>query len=127
MASTYDILRALPGKGTDWPALRDALQAHYLEVYAQRHNGAEPWPGNTTDVWKAARGVRELRRAAMEAACFAVDTLSRKSTFLAPSEETLSWGGFLGGETLVWTDAEAEAAATAGVAAIIARVARGEG
>lgn len=119
MTSTYEIIRALPGKGTNWTGLVDALQAHYLAVYAQAHNGAEPWAKTSTDMWKAAKGVRELRRAAMEAANFAVDTLARKSTFLPPSPETLSWGGFLGGETIVWIDADAESAATAEIIELV--------
>ncbi len=119
MTSTYEMIKALPGKTTNWKNLAAALQSHYLAVYAQAHNGAEPWAGNTTDVWNAAKGVSQLRVACMEAANFAVGHAAQRSTFQGPSEETLSWGGFLGGSTLVWTDAEAQNAATAEIAKII--------
>ena len=120
MTSTYEMIRALPGKGTNWPALVAALTNHYLAVYAAKNDGAQPWGKTSVDVWTVAKGIRELRRAAMEAASFAVDEMSRRSSCHAPSPETLSWGGFLGGSTLVWTDEDAQAEATAQVAAIIA-------
>jgi hypothetical protein len=121
MTGTYEMIRALPAKGTNWRALLSALIENYLAEYAAKHNGAEPWGGNTTDVWNAARTVRDLRTAAMEAANFAVGLASQRSTYLAPTQETLSWGGFLGGETVVWKDADAQEAAIAHVAEIIKR------
>jgi len=120
MTSTYEMIRALPGKGTNWTALVAALTSNYLAAYAAKNNGAQPWGKTSVDVWTVAKGIRELRTAAMEAASFAVGEMSQRSTFQAPSPETLAWGGFLSGSTLVWTDSEAEAEATAQVAAIIA-------
>lgn len=123
MPSTYEMIRALPGKGTDWPRLVCALSDHYVRVYAETTGGAEPWPGNTTAEWAKAKGVREMRFAAMCAANSAVHQASTRSGFLPPSPQTLAEGGFLGGEALVWTDEAAEQAATAEVARIIARAA----
>ena len=120
MSNTYEMIRALPGKGTNWTALVAALTNNYLSVYAEKNGGQTPWKRNTIDVWNAAKGVRELRTAAMEAANFAVSEMSQRSTFQSPSPETLAWGGFLGGSTLVWTDDDAEAQATVKIAAIIA-------
>jgi hypothetical protein len=120
MASTYEMIKALPGKGTDWRRLASDLRDHYVSLYTANH-GVAPWGGGSLAQWDAAKGVRELRQAAMEAACFAVDEASRRSAFIAPSPETLEWGGFLGGSTEVWTDQDAERAATAEIAGIIAR------
>lgn len=125
MTSTYEMIKALPGKGTDWKRLNAALVENYLAVYAEAHNGAEPWAGTSTDVWNAAKGVRELREAAYQAATFAVHAAAQRSSFIPPSPETLSWGGFLGGTSCVWTDKDAEEAETAKIAAIIA--AKGQG
>lgn len=33
-----------------------------------------------------------------------IDNASIKSSFAPPTQETLEWGGFLGGEHLTWTD-----------------------
>lgn len=123
MTSTYEMIRALPGKSTNWVKLVGTLRGHYLAAYALAHNGAAPWAGNTTDIWDAAKGVRELRTAAMEMASFTVHAASIRSSFQAPSEETLSWGGFLGGSNLVWMDDDAAAQATAEIASIIKGVA----
>lgn len=119
MNGTYEMIKALPGKGTNWARLNAALRSHYLAVYAAKHNGAAPWAGNTTDAWDAAKGIGQLRTAAMEMANCAVHCSATRSSFSAPSQETLSWGGFLGGEVLVWNDNEAEAAAVAEIEAII--------
>lgn len=119
MVRTYEMLRAIPAKAVDWRALTDALTANYLAEYGAAHSGATPWSGNTTDQWAAAIGVRALRQAAMEAASFAVGSASQRSRFIPPSPETLSWGGFLGGETVVWTDDAAAESATERVAQII--------
>lgn len=120
MTGTYEMIRDLPGKGTNWPRLLDALTNHYVATYAATHNGAKPWAPNSLDLWAAAKGIRQMRLACMEAANFAVGNACLRSSRAAPSEETLSWGGFLGGETLVWTDKEAEARAVDEIAAIIA-------
>lgn len=117
--STYEMIKALPGKGANWQALVNALRDHYLSIYASKYNGKSPWPVNTTDIWNAAKGVRQLRESAMQAANYAVDEESSRSSFIPPSPETLQWGGFLGGEGLVWTDEGAEAEATARIAKII--------
>ena len=121
--STYEMIKALPGKGTNWRKLVDALSAEYVSAYKQKHDGAEPYAPHTTDEWAAAKGVREMRHAAMYAAACFVQHMSKRSSFIPPSEETLSWGGFLGGEHVSWTDEDAETAATARVAEIIAATA----
>ena len=119
---TYEMIKALPGKGTDWRALVDALSANYVTVYTAAKNQA-PWAATSTDEWAAAKGVRQLREAAMQAASWAVHAHAQRSNFLPPSEETLSWGGFMGGETVVWADDTAEAEAIEAVRKIIERVA----
>ncbi len=118
--STYEMLHALEGSTTNWNRLNAALTENFLKVYAGAHDGAEPWPGDTTDVWPKARGVRALRTAAMEIAQATVLAASTRCSLQGPSPETLSWGGFLGGTSLVWSDHEDERAATAVIAEIIA-------
>jgi hypothetical protein len=121
MASTetYEMIRALPMKGTNWKALSSALVVHYLAVYAEAHDGAAPWAGNTTDAWAMARTPTQLRTVAMEAANFAVGVMAQRSSFIPPSPETLSWGGFLGGEVVVYKDRDAESEVIAEVTEII--------
>jgi hypothetical protein len=121
MTSTYEMIKALPGKGTNWTKLNAALREHYLAIYAAKHNDAVPYEKTSTDVWDAAKGIRELRTAAMEMANSAVFEASIRNSFQGPSEETLSWGGFLGGSNLVWHDEEDDEQATAEIARIIAQ------
>ena len=118
MSGTYEMIKALPSKGTDWRRLVDALSDRYVAVYTAKH-GAAPYAPTSTDGWAAARTVRELRGAAMEAASFTVEAEAKRSTRIAPSPETLAWGGFLGGETVVWNDRDAEAEAIERVRQII--------
>jgi hypothetical protein len=49
-----------------------------------------------------------------------VQQRSTISTFIQPSQETLQWGGFLGGEHVVYTDEAAEHRAVAEVRDIVA-------
>jgi hypothetical protein len=119
--NTYEIIKALPGKTTNWRSLVDALSANYVAAYASKY-GAAPYAPTTTDEWANARTVRELRYAAMCAANAYVGFVAQQSSFIPPSPETLAWGGFLGGETVVWTDSDAETAATETVAHIIEAV-----
>ena len=119
--TTYEMIKALPGKSTNWRNLVDALSANYVAAYAARYNAA-PYAPTTTDEWANARTVRELRSAAMCAANVYVGFVAQQSSFIPPSPETLAWGGFLGGEPVVWTDRDAETAATETVALIIERV-----
>jgi hypothetical protein len=120
--STYEMIKALPGKTTNWRNLVDALSANYVSAYASRY-GAAPYAPTTTDEWANARTVRDLRYAAMCAANAYVGFVSQQSNFIPPSPETLACGGFLGGETVVWTDRDAETAAVETVAHIIEAIA----
>lgn len=119
MTSTYEIIKALPGKGTNWKRLVDALVNHYSAEYIRVNGCAERWTVNTLDMWNKAKGVREMRTAAMEAANFAVGLVDRRAVHIPASEETLSCGGFLGGETVIVREHEAEAEAIARIKEII--------
>jgi hypothetical protein len=122
--TTDEIIKALPAKGTPWRPLVDTLRDHYLAAYADRHNGATPWPPTTIDEWDGAKGVRELRQAAMMIATCFVHLRAVRSSFIPASPETVSWGGgLLGGDMVVYTDRDAEEAATQEVVAIIDGVA----
>lgn len=112
MTTTYEMIRALPGKGFDWAGFNAALRAKVVAA-----NAAMP---DTLVGWDAAKGMRQVRIAAMEMACFYVSKVSQRSNIIAPSSESRMWDSFEGGHHDVWTDASAEEAATAEVAAIIA-------
>ena len=117
MATTYEMIRALPAKGFDWSAFNAALRAEYvalvgrnIEAYCVQHALAE---------WDAAKGTRAVRGAAMEMACSIVSRKATRQNIIAPSDESRMWDSFEGGHNDVWTDANAEEAATAEVADLI--------
>jgi hypothetical protein len=117
MATTYEMIKALPAK-FDWTGFNTTLRAEYValvgrnvEAYCVR----EALAG-----WDAAKGVRQMRGAAMEMACSIVSRKATRSFRSAPTAETLAFDSFEGGVCEVWTDAEAEAAATQEIAELIA-------
>jgi len=111
MTTTYEMIRRLPAKGFDWASFNAALRAKVVSV-----NGAM---ADTLAAWDSAKGMRATRSAAMEMACFYVSKAAQRSNIIAPSEESRAWDSFEGGHIDVWTDAEAEEAATAEVAKLI--------
>lgn len=106
MSSTYEIIRDLPGKGYDWAGFCNALRAMYSGTFSQDQEARF-----------ARTGIRATRNAAMEMAVEIVMS-NTCSSFIAPSPETLSWGGCLGGETVVVRDREREEAATQAIAGL---------
>jgi hypothetical protein len=74
---------------------------------------------DSTFIYAGQKGIRADRSTAMEMACLIVHARSVRQKFIAPSEETLSWGGFLGGENSVWTDKDAEEAATVAIGDLV--------
>lgn len=109
--TTYEFIKALPGRGTNWGAILKALRAMYAEDGKVFNEARFLCAGET--------GVRAARSTAMEMAVSIVWARSRRIRFIPPSPETLTWGGFLGGENCVWTDKEAEEAAEVAVCAVI--------
>ena len=108
MATTYEMIKALPGK-SNWTAIHSALRIM---------NGGKNFY-NAAENLASEKGARNGREAAMWMACDLVARASTKSKFIPPSPETLSWGGFLGGEICVWTDEEIEQSTTDAVIAAI--------
>lgn len=104
MTSTYEIIKALNGKTTDWAGLNEALESRY-------HVDCGEFSKDQAARFSE-KGVRAARNAAMEMACAIVHKAATKSSFIPASEETKAWGGCLGGETVVWTDQDASEAAT---------------
>lgn len=107
MITTYEMIKALPGKGFDWMGFSAALRAAYRESCTLHHKV----PHSLVDA-NVAIGVRELRASAMCMAGSIVDFASKTSRFIKPSSETLAWGGILGGEYVVLTDKNAAQLAT---------------
>jgi hypothetical protein len=118
MTGTYEMIRALPAKGFDWTGFNAALRAIYVE---QTGRNIASWIAqNSLAGWDAAKGMREVRTAAMEMACCIVGNKSRRQNIIAPSQESAAWDSFEGGHNDVWTDAQAEEAATQEVATLAA-------
>lgn len=119
MASTYEMIKAIPAKGFDWTGFNAALRAEYVTLVG-RNIGAWCVQHVLTE-WDAAKGVRQMRGAAMEMACSIVSRKATRVNIIVPSQESAMWDSFEGGHHDVWTDSEAEESATAEVAAMIER------
>ena len=117
MASTYEMIRALPAKGFNWTGFNAALRAEYVAIVGR--NVEAYCVRRSLNEWDAAKGVRQMRGAAMEMACSIVSHKATRSNIIAPSEESRMWDSFEGGHHDVWTDADAEESATAEVAGLI--------
>lgn len=111
MTSTYEMIRTLPAKGFDWATFNATLRSKVVAA-----NAAMP---HTLEGWDAAKGMREIRTAAMEMANFYVDKVSKRVNIIAPSQESAAWDSFEGGHHDVWNDAGATEAATSEIAEII--------
>lgn len=112
MTTTYEMIRALPAKGFDWAGFTAALRAKVVAAGAAMDF--------TLEGWDAAKGMREIRTAAMEMANFYADKVSKRVNIIAPSPESRAWDSFEGGHHDVWNDADAMEAATQEVAELIA-------
>jgi hypothetical protein len=109
---TYEMIKALPGKTTNWSALVSGLrEMHGLEFYEE------------LEILSTRKGIRNQRDTAMRMAVEIILTRVQTSRFIPPSPETLSWGGFLGGETVVLRDRDLEEKLTDEIRGLIKRVA----
>jgi hypothetical protein len=109
--TTYETIRAIPAKGFDWTGFCAALRAKVVAADAAQ--------AFTLEGWDAAKGMREIRVAAMEMACFYVSKVSQRSNIIAPSQESRTWDSFEGGHHDVWNDAGTVEAATQEVAELV--------
>lgn len=109
--TTYEMIRAVTAKGFDWAGFCAALRTKVIAA-----NAAQDF---TLEGWAAAKGMREIRTAAMEMAAFYVDKVSKRSNITAPSTESRTWDSFEGGHHDVWNDADASEQATQEVAELI--------
>ena len=109
--TTYEMIRAIPAKGFDWTGFCAALRTKVVAASAAQ--------AFTLEGWGAAKGMREIRTAAMEMAAFYVDKVSKRSNIIAPSTESRTWDSFEGGHHDVWNDADATEQATQEVAELI--------
>lgn len=111
MTGTYEMIRAIPATGLDWTGFCLALRAKVVAA-----NAAQSF---TLEGWDAAKGMREIRTAAMEMANFYVDKVSKRSNIIAPSAESKAWDSFEGGHHDVWNDATAAESATQEIGELI--------
>lgn len=110
MTGTYEMIKSLPAKGFDWTGFNAALRAQYVELAGR--NVASWSAQHALQRWDAAKGMREVRTAAMEMANSIVSDKSRRSNIIPPSQESAAWDSFEGGHHDVWTDADALDTAT---------------
>lgn len=119
MTTTYEMIRALPAKSFNWSAFNAALRAEYVTLVG-RNIGAYCIQQALAE-WDAAKGVRQMRGAAMEMACSIVSRKATRQNIIAPSQESAAWDSFEGGHNDVWTDAEAMESATQEVVELITK------
>ena len=113
-SSTYELIKKLPAKGFDWTGFVAELRSQAMAKWQKGKDGRYAYCHEMTLAeWDAAKGLRQIREAAMQMACGIVSSKATRKAVIPPSEETLSWGGFLGGSIEVWTDEVAVDAATA--------------
>lgn len=111
MTSTYEMIKALPGKTTNWGSIISGLrEMHGKEFYEE------------LEVLSTSKGIRNQRETAMRMSVEIILTRVQTSRFIAPSPETLQWGGFLGGETVVLRDHDLEETLTEEIGRLIKRV-----
>lgn len=114
MTTTYQMIKALPAKGFNWTGFTAALRSKVIAA-----NAAMP---HTLEGWDGAKGMREVRTAAMEMAAFYVSRVSSRSHIIPPSDESRVWDSFEGGHHCHWTDRDADEAATNEIAQLIKTV-----
>jgi len=125
MTSTYEIIKALPAKGYNWAGFTTALRARYVESCDAKNRDAGYLP--ECDAALSTLRVRECREICMRMATIIVDHGAVSSRFIPPSEETLAWGGFLSGETVVLRDGAADEILTEEVRALAQKFYHGRG
>lgn len=119
-----EAIAKLDAKTTDWKGLLTALVALYESVSKGEYRCYSHKLGMTVDAVAQINGVRDFRFNCQSAGNWYGELASRKSTFIPPSEETLAWGGFLGGEYVVTNDSAIEEACERTVLTTISRFAR---
>jgi hypothetical protein len=119
MTSIYKELMAIKSK-----AILISLQAKLEPIHLEAAGPKSASVKMTHDYVKAnfkSGGIAYYRELCLSHANAIVDRASARRHVNLPSEETLAWGGFLGGEILHWNDADAlEAAEAAMIKTIIA-------
>lgn len=109
MTSTYEMIKAIPAKGFNWVGFNTALRSKVQDAAM----------ADTLLGWDAVKGMRQVRSAAMEMACYYVDMVSKRVNIIAPSDESKMWDSFEGGHHDVWNDANATEKATQEIAELI--------
>ena len=117
MTQIWNEVKKLPAKGYNWEGLIGAIKARYFAECAERRH-VNRWEETEAEI---ATGMRGKRLAVTAQLVGFVHGAAIRVARQAPTEETLAWGGFLGGEVLVWTCKEAEEAATVEALALIAQ------
>ena len=114
--TTYETIKNLPAKGFDWKGFVSELRSQYVAWCEENRRIPAYLPEIDPMIEKG--GIRNMREVAMWLAAAIVDFNSKRVHRQEPSQQTLAEGGFLGGEILVWNDADAEEIATAEIHAL---------
>jgi len=112
----YNLIKAIPAKGINWAEFNAEL---LRQLFDARRNKTHLMYG--LGEWCRAKGVRQMRQAAVEIAVQLADEKSVHVYHEQPSEETLAWGGFLSSTTHVYNRADEREAAIEGIKALIAQ------
>lgn len=115
--SSYEMIRSIPAKSMNWSALASELTEMFVSMRKASGKIYERTLADWADLTP--------RRVSMEASILVIDMMSREVAHIPPTEETLAWGGFLGGSTEVWTNSEKEAAALEMLAGLLAKHRKG--
>ena len=85
-----------------WEALTASYTQKVGEKTAKHHEGM--WLSGGAAATYKPEGLAWWKDRCLSVANNIVDNASVKSAYIPPSDETLAWGGFLGGEHLSWTN-----------------------
>ena len=100
MTSAYQMLKSTPAKALNWDAFNDELIATFIRL---REKAGHTYSRTIAD-WSEITGMSGKRRIAMEVSTLIIDDMSRIAVRIPATEETLTWGGFLGGTIDSYTD-----------------------
>lgn len=116
----WSALKAIKSKAK-LASLQAELEAHHVAAAGPKSCAVE-LAYRHASAYKVG-GAAYYRELCLSHANGIIHKASTQTHFLPPSAETLAWGGFMGGENLVWTDAQKADAAETRVLKTIAKFA----
>lgn len=96
----------------------EALHAVYASIVDEKHLEHADWMFRNSTFYKE-NGIAWWRDRCVSVADGIINKHAKVNRAIEPSPETLAWGGFLGGERVIYMDKAKEADITARVVSII--------